>query len=238
RSSTFRATAWLMPRLRSIGFMPAATDLVPSRAMAWASTVAVVVLSPAVSLVLEATSLTIWAPMFSNLSESSISLATDTPSFDTRGAPNDLSSTTLRPFGPSVTLTASARMSTPRSMRSRASPPNLTSLAAMVTLQWLIGDWLVNRLYLRRPAFFAGAAALAGALRGAGFFAAALAAGLAAAAFAGAFLPAAAFLAGVAGRAAAFAALPGLAFAALAAGFAVLAAGLAAFADVLAPAVL
>src|SRR4051794_11556006 len=39
---------------------------------------------------------------------------------------------TLRPFGPSVTLTALARMSTPRSMRSRASPENLTSLAAMV----------------------------------------------------------------------------------------------------------
>jgi hypothetical protein len=36
--------------------------------MAWASTVAVVVPSPATSEVLEATSLTIWAPMFSNLS--------------------------------------------------------------------------------------------------------------------------------------------------------------------------
>src|SRR5687767_7435919 len=39
--------------------------------------------------------------------------------------------TTLRPFGPSVTLTASARMSTPRMMRSRASRLNFTSLAAM-----------------------------------------------------------------------------------------------------------
>ena len=48
-----------------------------------------------------------------------------------RGAPNDLSRTTLRPFGPSVTLTALARMSTPRSIRSRASELNLTSLAAM-----------------------------------------------------------------------------------------------------------
>ena len=35
--------------LRSIGFMPAATDLAPSRTIAWASTVAVVVPSPAVS---------------------------------------------------------------------------------------------------------------------------------------------------------------------------------------------
>src|SRR5215210_7666647 len=70
--------------------------------------------------------------MFSNLSESSISFATVTPSLVMRGAPNDLSSTTLRPFGPKVTLTALARMSTPRSIRSRASPPNLTSLAAIL----------------------------------------------------------------------------------------------------------
>src|SRR3954451_19012360 len=120
-----------MPRLRSIGFMPAATDFAPSRTIACARTVAVVVPSPAASEVLEATSRTIWAPMFSNLSSSSISLATVTPSLVMRGAPNDLSSTTLRPLGPSVTLTALARMSTPRSMRSRASTENLTSLAAI-----------------------------------------------------------------------------------------------------------
>src|ERR1044071_8274660 len=69
--------------------------------------------------------------MFSNLSSNSMSLATVTPSLVMRGAPNDLSSTTLRPLGPSVTFTAFARMSTPRSMRSRASPENLTSLAAI-----------------------------------------------------------------------------------------------------------
>src|SRR3712207_6136473 len=69
--------------------------------------------------------------MFSNLSESSISLATVTPSLVIRGAPKLLSSTTLRPFGPRVTFTASARVSTPRSMRSRAPAPNLTSFAAM-----------------------------------------------------------------------------------------------------------
>ena len=120
-----------MPRFRSIGLAPAATDLAPSRTIAWASTVAVVVPSPATSEVLEATSRTICAPMFSNLSSSSISLATVTPSLVTRGAPKDFSSTTLRPLGPSVTLTALARMSTPRSMRSRASWENLTSLAAM-----------------------------------------------------------------------------------------------------------
>src|SRR5262249_25146850 len=73
----------------------------------------------------------ICAPMFSNLFSSSISLATVTPSLVTRGAPNDLSSTTLRPLGPSVTRTASARMSIPCIILSRASTENFTSLAAM-----------------------------------------------------------------------------------------------------------
>ena len=130
-SLTASATAMSTPRFRSIGFMPAATDFAPSRTIAWARTVAVVVPSPAVSLVFDATSRTICAPMFSNLSSSSISLATVTPSLVMRGAPNDLSSTTLRPLGPSVTLTALARMSTPRSMRSRASEEKRTSLAAI-----------------------------------------------------------------------------------------------------------
>ena len=100
RSSTTLLTAMSMPRLRSIGFMPAATDFMPSRTIAWASTVAVVVPSPAMSLVFEATSRTICAPMFSNLSLSSISLATVTPSLVMRGAPKLFSMTTLRPFGP------------------------------------------------------------------------------------------------------------------------------------------
>src|SRR5215472_3207398 len=131
RLATTASTAMSTPRFRSIGFMPAATALAPSRTIACASTVAVVVPSPASVLVLLATSRTICAPMFSNLSESSISLATVTPSLVMRGAPNDLSSTTLRPLGPSVTLTASARMLTPRSIFSRASPENRTSLAAI-----------------------------------------------------------------------------------------------------------
>src|SRR5690606_25726005 len=42
-----------------------------------------------------------------------------------------LSITTLRPLGPRVTLTALARMSTPRSIFSRASALNLTSFAAI-----------------------------------------------------------------------------------------------------------
>ena len=130
-SSTIATTVLSMPRLRSIGLMPAATYLKPSRTMAWASTVAVVVPSPALSLVLEATSLTSCAPMFSYLSFSSISLATETPSLVTVGAPNERSRTTLRPFGPSVTLTALARMLTPLTIFARASSPKRTCLAAM-----------------------------------------------------------------------------------------------------------
>src|SRR5215470_3664744 len=137
RSATTASTARSIPRFRSIGFMPAATDLAPSRTIAAASTVAVVVPSPAASADFEATSRTICAPMFSNLSSSSISLATVTPSLVMRGAPKLFSRTTFRPFGPSVTLTALARTSTPRSMRSRASPANFTSLAAILNApQW------------------------------------------------------------------------------------------------------
>jgi hypothetical protein len=69
------ATAASMPRLRSIGLAPAATLRRPSRTMAWASTVAVVVPSPATSSVFLATSLTSSAPIFSYGSSSSISLA-------------------------------------------------------------------------------------------------------------------------------------------------------------------
>src|SRR5919202_1279927 len=131
RSSTTAWTAMSTPRRRSIGFRPAATALAPSRTIAAARMVAVVVPSPERSLALLATSRTICAPMFSNLSESSISLATVTPSLVIRGAPKLFSSTTLRPFGPSVTFTALARISTPRSILARASVENLTSLAAI-----------------------------------------------------------------------------------------------------------
>src|SRR5438094_2711452 len=134
RSVTTASTAASMPRLRPIGLAPAVTFLSPSRKIAWASTVAVVVPSPATSEVLEATSLTIWAPMFSNLSASSISLATVTPSLVTVGAPQDFSITTFRPRGPRVTVTASARTLMPRSTFARASSPNRTSFAAIAFL--------------------------------------------------------------------------------------------------------
>src|SRR5215467_14399219 len=130
-SSTAAVTALSMPRFRSIGFMPAATYFMPSVTIDWASTVAVVVPSPALSEVLDATSLTICAPMFSNLFSSSISLATVTPSLVTVGAPHDFSITTLRPRGPRVTLTALARVSTPAITRLRARSSKMMSLAAM-----------------------------------------------------------------------------------------------------------
>src|SRR3974377_285198 len=156
-SSTTCSTARSRPRLRSIGFMPAATALEPSLTIAAASTVAVVVPSPAMSEVLEATSRTIWPAIFSNLSSSSISLATVTPALVMRGAPNDLSSTTLRPLGPSVTFTALLRMSTPRSILSRASTENLTSFAAMVAFSEIFvaaqPSWPSGRFPLGGAAF-------------------------------------------------------------------------------------
>jgi len=80
---------------------------------AWARTVAVVVPSPATSLVFIETLLINCAPIFSNASLNSISFATVTPSLVTRGPPNFLSIKTFRPFGPKVTFTASDSFSTP-----------------------------------------------------------------------------------------------------------------------------
>ena len=123
------STAARMPRPSAIGLAPAATLRMPSWTSAWASTVAVVVPSPATSLVLVATLLASCAPRFSYGSSRSISRAMVTPSLVIVGAPNFLSMTTLRPRGPSVTLTASASLSTPRSRERRASSLNLMILA-------------------------------------------------------------------------------------------------------------
>src|SRR6059036_2520875 len=125
-SSVTASTAAAMPRLSPIGLAPAVTLRSPSRKIACASTVAVVVPSPAMSEVFEATSFSIWAPMSSYGSFSSISLATVTPSLVIVGLPNFLSMTTLRPFGPSVALTAAAMMLTPLSSALRASSSNLS----------------------------------------------------------------------------------------------------------------
>ena len=99
-ASTAASTAASMPFFSDIGLAPAATLRRPSRTIAQASTVAVVVPSPATSSVFLATSLTSSAPIFSYGSSSSISLAIDTPSLVIVGAPHFFSSTTLRPFGP------------------------------------------------------------------------------------------------------------------------------------------
>jgi hypothetical protein len=120
-----------MPRFSDMSLAPAVTAFRPSRKIACASTVAVVVPSPAISEVLVATSFTIWAPMFSIASSSSISLATVTPSLVIVGPPNFLSMTTFRPLGPRVTFTASASWSMPRLSRERASVLNSRYLAAM-----------------------------------------------------------------------------------------------------------
>ena len=93
-ASPTASAAASMPRLRPIGLAPAATARRPSWTIACASTVAVVVPSPATSLVLVATSLVSWAPRFSNGSSSSISRATVTPSLVIVGAPHFLSRTT------------------------------------------------------------------------------------------------------------------------------------------------
>src|SRR5438067_4772609 len=83
--------------------------------------VAVVVPSPATSLVFWATALTSLAPMFSNGSARSISLLTVTPSLVTVGPPKLLSRMTFRPVGPRVMPTAWASLSAPASSFLRAS---------------------------------------------------------------------------------------------------------------------
>src|SRR5271169_214120 len=131
-SATTASTAFWMPRCSEVGFAPAVTFRNPSRKMDSARTVAVVVPSPATSEVLEATSRTSCAPIFSYGSSSSISLATVTPSLVIVGLPNFLSRITLRPEGPSVALTALASFSTPRKSACRAPSSNCNCFAAII----------------------------------------------------------------------------------------------------------
>src|SRR5436305_11704912 len=83
--------------------------------------------------------------MFSNLSSSSISLATVTASLVVRGGPNALSGRSLGPLGPSVTRTAWVSVSLPCNILSRASTENFTSLAD-------ISVFLFVRTHLRETA--------------------------------------------------------------------------------------
>src|SRR5687768_9161450 len=149
-ASTVTATACSMPRFRAMGLAPAATLRIPWWTMARARTVAVVVPSPATSLVLVATSLASWAPMFSQGSSSSTSLAMVTPSLVMVGAPHFLSSTTFRPFGPRVMDTASASLLTPVSKARRASSSNFSCLAGMTEPPQAVAERPRYRWELRR----------------------------------------------------------------------------------------
>ena len=111
-SSMACLVACSIPLFTSIGFAPAVMFFSPSWMSACAITVAVVVPSPALSWVLLATSLMSFAPMFSNLSVSSMLLAIVTPSLVICGLPL-LSIMTFLPLGPSVVLTALATLSIP-----------------------------------------------------------------------------------------------------------------------------
>src|SRR5690349_19976275 len=132
-SRTARVTALSIPRFKAIGLAPAAIAFTPSRKIACASTVAVVVPSPATSLVFAATSRTICAPIFSIASKRSICLATVTQSLVMVGLPYFFSSTTLRPLGPRVVVTVSASLFTPRRIAARACPPNVICFAITFT---------------------------------------------------------------------------------------------------------
>ncbi len=86
-AATMASVAFSMPRRMPSASAPAVTFFRPSETMTSARSVAVVVPSPATSLVFTATSRTSWAPMFSTGFSSSTSLATVTPSLVISGAP-------------------------------------------------------------------------------------------------------------------------------------------------------
>ena len=86
--------------------------------------------------------------MFSNASSSSISFAIVTPSFVISGAPKDLSNTTFLPFGPSVTLTVFANLSTPAPSAALASDPYLISFAIFISFFLLFELILINFIQL------------------------------------------------------------------------------------------
>ena len=131
--STTLSTAIFIPRLSATGSIPAETHFKPLLKIASANTVAVVVPSPATSLVLDATSFTSFAPIFSYGSFNSISSATDTPSLVIVGLPHPLSRTAFLPLGPRVLLTALESFVTPLLIAILASSLNTNCFAAIVT---------------------------------------------------------------------------------------------------------
>ena len=140
RASTTTSTAWSMPRQRSTGFTPRSSAAMPFWIRPLASTIAVVVPSPATSLVCIETSRTTCAPMFSKRSKSSISLAMVTPSRDTIGVPIGRSTIAFMPRGPRVASTAAASLPTPRASARLASPSWMICFA-MVAHSLPVSAW-------------------------------------------------------------------------------------------------
>ncbi len=130
-AATTASAAFWTPRDSDIGSAPPAIIFRPSRKMASAKTVAVVVPSPAILLVLDAASLTSCAPRFSWGSSRLISSATVTPSLVILAAPQPLSKTAFRPRGPSVVITALASLLTPTANGCRASSSYTISFATV-----------------------------------------------------------------------------------------------------------
>src|SRR5215469_11813742 len=154
--STTASVPLSIPCLSCMGLAPAARFFRPSVTIAWASTVAVVVPSPATSFVRVAASLRSCAPIFSNGLSSEISFATVTPSWVTLGAPNFLSRATLRPLGPRVDLTASAKISMPFLSERRASSSNTSCFAIRFNLSlYYLANNRENVILFENKVFFA-----------------------------------------------------------------------------------
>ena len=113
RAVTTCSTVESRALLISIGEWPEAIYLLAFLYNALASTVAVVVPSPASELVTLEACFTIWAPTSSKGSSSSTNSATVTPSLVTIGLDPVFLRITLLPLGPSVDATLSANLSTP-----------------------------------------------------------------------------------------------------------------------------
>ena len=122
--ATTVATARSMPFFTPTAPRLAATARAPARSREWANTVAVVAPSPALAPVSTATRRRRRAPILANVSANSIRAAMVAPSLVTWGPPRSRSSRTLRPRGPSVTLTALAIASAPRMICVRPASPN------------------------------------------------------------------------------------------------------------------
>ena len=127
------ATAFSMPRRTAIGLLPAAMLRVPSLKIARASTVAVVVPSPAMSEVLSATSLhELGAHVLEAVFELDFLADGHAVFGDGRAAERLVDDHVAAASGPCVTATASASFSTPASILARAASSNSNCFATVV----------------------------------------------------------------------------------------------------------